>query len=310
VTDRPFRFGATATRAESGDEWKKLCRRVERAGCSTLHLSDHFNEQFSPLPALAAAAAVTTTLRIGPLVLCNDFRRPVALAKELATVDRLSDGRLEWGMGAGWHEPEYDAAGVAFDPPAVRVDRLVEAIEVMKPLLAGESSTHDGTHYRTGGVTGWPPAVQRPHPPLLVGAAGRRLLSYAAREADIVGVGPSVAAHPAMGAGRRSYVEATDEQLRWITDAARGRAEGPELHMVAFPVVVTDEPDEVWRNVARSAGVSVDEMRTSPHVLIGSVDQICGALEVRRERWGVSYWSLPEAILDRVAPIVERLTGR
>jgi probable F420-dependent oxidoreductase len=307
---RPFRFGAGAVRAASGDEWKKLSRRVERLGFTTLHLADHFNDQLSPMPALAAAAAITTTLRVGPLVLCNDFRRPVELAKEVATVDRLSDGRFEWGMGAGWLEVEHQSVGIPFDPPGVRVSRLIEAIELMQALFAGDDVHHDGQHYRTSGASGTPAPVQRPHPPLLVGASQPRLLSYAARHADIVGIVPALETHAVMGDRRIPYAESADRQVGRIRDAAGDRLTDLELHMTAFPVIVTDDAASAWEDAAAAARVPVGDLQAAPHVLIGSVDEICEALEARRERWGVSYWTFPVARLDAVAPVVERLTGR
>jgi probable F420-dependent oxidoreductase len=307
---RPFRFGAGAIRAASGDEWKKLSRRVERGGFSTLHLADHFNDQLSPMPALAMAAAATTTLRVGPLVLCNDFRAPVELAKEVATIDRLSGGRFEWGMGAGWLEVEHQSIGVPFDPPAVRVERLLEAIGLMREVLSGRPTDHAGRYYRTAGVIGTPAPVQQPHPPLLIGGSRPRLLSFAARQADIVGIVPAFETNAVMGDRRVPYEQSVDRQVGWIREAAGARLADLELHMVAFPVVVTDDAAAAWEQAAAAARVPVDDLRSAPHALIGSVEEICETLLARRERWGVSYWTFPVARLDAVAPIVERLAGR
>lgn len=296
-----------ANRALSGDHWKKLCRRIERLGFATVHLSDHFNDQLAPMPALAAAAAVTTTLRVGTLVLANDFRHPTRLAKEVATIDLLSGGRMEWGMGAGWIEGEYTSVGLPFEAFGVRVGRLEEAVDLMKGLFAGGVSNHTGTHYRTAGLTSHPQPVQRPHPRLLIGGGSRRLLSLAARQADIVGWGPNIATNPVFADGRVPFIEAADRQLGWIREAAGDRLEQLELHMIAFPVIVTDDPDAAWSRLAAAQRLAVDELQTSPHLLIGSVDQICETLEDRRRRLGVSYWSVPVEAMDAFAPVVDRL---
>ena len=176
---RRFRFGVTAHQAGSGAEWKALSRKVEDLGFSTLFVCDHLGDQLAPVPALAAAAEATTDLRVGVLVACNDFRHPVIQAKEVATLDVLSGGRAEWGVGAGWLAPEYEAAGLAFDPGPVRVDRMQEAVAVMKALLGDGVVTHEGRHYRVTNLDGRPKPVQRPHPPLLIGGARKRVLRFA-----------------------------------------------------------------------------------------------------------------------------------
>jgi len=199
VSQRPFRFGVQTFSAESGAEWRDRARRAESLGYSVLHLADHFLgpgpalestnhplQELAAVPAMMAAAAATETLRIGCRVFCNDYRHPVMLAKEAATIDRLSDGRLELGMGAGWLEAEYEAAGFQFDAPGRRIDRLEESITLIKALMSGEPVEHDGDHYEAKGFTGAPLPVQKPHPPLMIGGGGRRVLGLAAREADIV----------------------------------------------------------------------------------------------------------------------------
>src|SRR5262245_24248167 len=183
---RPFRFGATASKAGSAREWRDQARRAEALGYSSLFLPDHFNDQLAPLPALAIAAEATSDLRVGTLVICNDFKHPAMLAKEVATLDLLTDGRVEWGMGAGWFPFDYESTGLSFDRPGVRVGRLAESITVMKALFGGEPFTFDGQHYSIKDLTGTPAPAQRPHPPLLVGAARERMLMLAAREADII----------------------------------------------------------------------------------------------------------------------------
>jgi probable F420-dependent oxidoreductase len=306
---RPFRFGMTAHRAGSRKEWRKLCRKVEDLGYSSLAVPDHFGEQLAPIAALATAAAVTTSLRVGMLVAANDFRHPVPHAKELATLDVLSDGRVIWGMGAGWLAPEYHAAGIAFDRPGVRVDRLGEAVAVMKAIFADGPASFDGAHYRVSGLEGHPKPVQRPHPPLLIGGARRQILSLAGREANIVGIAP-VPNNGSEAATRARLEAAIDEQLGWIRDAADDRFRDLELNMVAFPVILDE--DRVARAVklAPRLNMTPDAVLAAPHVWVGGVDGICEALEQRRERWGVSSWNVPVAWIDKIAPVIARLSGR
>jgi probable F420-dependent oxidoreductase len=275
-----------------------------------LSLSDHFNEQLAPLPALAAAAEATRTLRVGTLVLCNDYKHPVVHAKELATIDLLSDGRLEWGMGAGWFPPDYETSGLPFDRPGLRVERLAEAVTIMKGLFGAEKVSFDGTHYRIRDLDGTPKPVQRPHPPLLIGASQRRLLSLAAREANIVGIGPSLdgrafLSRPAL----MSPAAATDRQLEWIRTAAGGHFDELELQVVAFPFGVGVDVEQQAVQIGAGLGVEPSDVLESPHVVLGSVDAICEMLEERRERWGISYWVVPAAVVDAAAPVLERLVG-
>jgi probable F420-dependent oxidoreductase len=309
VNARPFRFGVTAHRAGSHKEWRELCRKVEDLGYSSIAVPDHFGEQLAPIAALTTAAAVTTNLRVGMLVAANDFRHPVPHAKELATLDVLSDGRVIWGMGAGWLAPEYHAAGIAFDRPGVRVDRLGEAVAVMKAIFADGPASFDGSHYRVSGLEGHPKPVQRPHPPLLIGGARHRILGLAGREADIVGIAP-VPNNGSEAATRARLEAAIDAQLGWIRDAAGDRFGDLELNMVAFPVILDE--DRVARAVklAPRLRMTPDAVLAAPHVWVGGVDGICEALEQRRERWGVSSWNVPVALLDRAAPVVARLGGR
>lgn len=308
---RRFRFGIQSFTAESGRAWRELAGKVEDLGYSTLTIHDHIGEQLAPIPALTAAAAATTDLRVGTMVFDNDFRHPCLLANEIATLDHLSDGRFEWGMGAGWFPRDYERSGLAFDPPGTRVDRLQESVAVMKGLFSGESVEFDGTSYQVQGAELSPLPVQRPHPPLLVGAQGRRLLRYAATEADIVGVGPSITTAPLFGQPpRQSPVRAVDEQLDWIRSAAGARFDDLEMNMVALPAAVVDDAEAVIAKLAGDMNRDPAHLAESPHVILGTVDEICDLLEARRERWGVSYYVVPPNALDNFAPVVARLAGR
>lgn len=308
---RAFRFGVTCEFIADRDEWRTFCQRVERLGCTNLLVSDHFGEQLALIPALAAAVDATTTLRVGALVACNDLRHPVMYAKELATLDLLSDGRVDWGIGAGWLAAEYETIGLRFDPPGVRVNRLQEAVKVMKGCFGDDAVTFEGTHYRVRGLHGTPKPRQRPHPPLLVAAASKRLLSFAAREANMIGIAPSITARQV---GDRpplqSVAAAIDEQIGWIRAAAGDRCADIELNMVAFPLAVTDDAPRAAARIGPAVGLTADEALASPHIWIGSCDEIAASLLEYRERWGVSYWAVPANALDRVLPVIERLAGR
>jgi probable F420-dependent oxidoreductase len=308
---RSFRFGVTADRSFTGPEWRALARRVEDLGFSTLLMDDHLSDHLSPVPALAAAAEATSVLRVGTLVAGNDFRHPVVHARELATLDLLSDGRLEWGIGAGWVEPEYRSAGIPFDPGPVRVGRLEESVAVMKGLFANGPLSHAGAHYRVDELDGQPTPLQRPHPPLLVGGAGARMLRLAGREADIAGVAPSLNARRVGTTPPSTTVEtAADRQVAWLREAAGPRFDDLELNMVVFPAIVTRSRRQRASEWSEFLGYEPAQVLASPHVWIGPVGQICDALVACRERWAVTYWVVPAASVDAVAPIVGRLAGR
>jgi probable F420-dependent oxidoreductase len=309
---RPFRFSVQCSSLPSADprSWAELARRCEGLGYGTLTISDHLDDQLAPLPALMAAADATTTLRVGTMVLSNDLRHPVVLAKEAATVDVLSGGRLELGMGAGWMPDDYRRAGMAFDRPGVRVERLAEAIAVVKGLMAAGPLTFSGRHYQVDGLQGTPQPVQRPHPPILVGGGSPRILGLAAREADVVGVLPSMAGgsvDAAMGAD--ATAEATDEKVGWVRRAAGERWADLELQVRVHVVVVTPHRTELVEAAAPGFGLTTEQALASPYALCGTVDQIADDLVIRRERFGFSAIGVDVDALDELAPVVARLAG-
>jgi probable F420-dependent oxidoreductase len=306
-----FRFGVNARSVGSAGEWTALARRAEALGYSTLNLPDHLTERLAPMPALALAAAATTRLRVGTLVLNNDFRHPVLVAREAATLDVLSQGRFELGLGAGYMRSEYEEAGLAFDRGAVRVERLAESVAIVTRLLSGEAVTFAGRHYRVTAHTIYPRPVQRPRPPILLGGNGPRLLTLAATEADIVGLtGVTFArggVEPEVSGFRAAAV---DERLRLVREAAGARFEQLELSALVQRVVETADRRGVAEELARRwTALSADEVLDSPFVLLGSVDEIVAQLVARRARWGISYYVVFDSVLDAFAPIVERLTG-
>ena len=304
-----FSFTLSAHRTATGGDWSELARRAEDLGYTTLAIPDHRSNQFSPIPALAAAAAVTSTLRLATQVLCNGLRHPLLLAEELATVDVLSSGRLEWGIGAGWLPDDFLPLDATFDDAGLRIDRLIEAVTLMRKCFGGGPVAFDGNHFRAHRTQPALAAIQQPHPPLLIGGSQQRILQFGAQIADIVHLSP----HPQ---SRRfgntpasvGVTESMDRQVAWIHDAARGREVAPTLAATALPALVTDDIAEVAARLATPTGLTPDEVRVSPHVLIGSIGEICDTLEYRRDRWSLSTWSIPQGALAAFAPVISRLT--
>lgn len=321
---RPFRFSVQSFSADSGSEWRDRARRAEALGYEALHLADHFlgagpalaatrhpHQKLAAVPAIAMAAAATSTLRVGCRVFCNDYRHPVMLAKEVATLDVLSDGRVDFGIGAGWLHAEYEAAGMAFDAAGTRIDRLAESIGLIKALWSGQPVDHAGRHYTVSGFTGSPEPIQKPHPPLMIGGGGRRVLSLAAREADVVSfnfdnrsgmIGPDGV--------KSATAKATALKIEWVREAAGSRFDALELEIGAYFTFVTDDPRKVAGGMGKAMGLSADEMLDHPHALFGSVDAICDVLEERRERYGISRIAIGDDALEAFAPVVARLAGR
>jgi len=309
---RPFRFGINVRTAGSAAEWADKARKVERLGYSVLLVPDHLAELLAPFPALAAAAAATTRLRVGTGVLNNDLRHPLLTAREAATLDVLSDGRLELGIGAGHMQSEYAQMGLAFDAGATRVERLAEAVVIVKRLLEGEAVSFAGRHYRVTAHTLHPRPIQRPRPPLFIGGNAPRLLAVAAREADIVGL-TGIAfrrggAQPDVSDFRAAAV---DERVRLLRETAAGRFEQLELNALVQRVIVTDDRHKAAQELtARWPHLTADDLLASPYVLLGTVDQLVDNLRARRDRWGISYVMTHEPFMDALAPVVARLAGR
>lgn len=307
---RPFRFGIQADGAPSASEWRDLARRAEAAGYSCLTMPDHFGDQLAPIPALMAAADATSSLRVGALVLDNDYRHPVVLAKELATIDLLSDGRLEIGLGAGWMRSDYEQSGIPYDTAGVRIDRFVEGLAIVRHALRGEPFDHHGTHYRVEGYAGHPAPVQA-SAPILIGGGGRRMLQIAAREADIVGINPSMHAGrigPEAIAGMTA--SSVDEKVAIAREASGHRLASIEWNVRAFLVQVTDDGPSARAAMATAIGVPTTMIEESPFALIGPPDELVERLIERRERWGFSYVIVGGGDVDTFAPVVAALAGR
>jgi probable F420-dependent oxidoreductase len=312
----PFRFLVGAGGLDDRRALIEGARAAEAIGFCDLIIHDHLTPQLAPIPVLTAVAMATERLRLCPLVLNNDLRHPAVLAQDLATIDLLSGGRLVVGIGAGWNEPEYSAIGIPFDPPAVRIDRMLEAVAILRGLFADEPLTFNGRYYTITELDGRPKPVQRPHPPFLIGGTRERVLRIAAREADIVGID--------LRQDRESlpdaFPERMDERIRWIREAAGERFERLELSVLRLlgDIAITNTPLRVASEVARRyetmTGLTIDphDILESPYSLIGSVPDLVAKLLRNRERWGINSilvgW-LDEPALGAFAPVIEQLAG-
>lgn len=304
---RPFRFGIQLSTAADGPAWAALARRAEDLGYSTLFLPDHFGDQLAPVPAMMAAADATTTLRVGALVFDNDYKHPLVLAKELATIDRLSGGRVEVGLGAGWMNSDYEQSGIPQDAPGVRVSRMEEGIAVLKGCFGPGPFSFSGDHYTITDYDGLPKPVQSP-PPLLIGGGAKRVLSIAGREAQIVGINPSIhSGQVDAAAAQNGASEVTDQKVAWIKDAAGDRYKDIEINLLQFASIVTDDRAGTAEMMAPLFGLPPEELATYPHACIGSVEEIVENLHARRDRWDASYVVFQGDSMEAMAPVVAAL---
>ena len=311
---RPFHFLADVHEIVDGPELAARARRAEQLGYHALVLPDHLIGQLSPAVTMATVAAATSTLRISAFVLNNDLRHPAVLAQDLASIDVLSGGRLDVAIGAGWNKPEYDAIGLPFDPTPVRQARLAESITVLKGLFGGSPFSFAGEHYTITDYAAEPVTVQRPHPPFFIGGGGRRTLSLAGREADIVGLAPRIQRNGTVDAASLTLA-ATREKIDWVRDAAGERFESLEFNIYpsAWPVTVTDDLRGEARRVIDSlrsrTGIELteDEVIDSPHLFIGSIDRLVEKFEQLRADLGISSILLGEP--GELTPVLERLGG-
>jgi probable F420-dependent oxidoreductase len=308
---KPFRFAVELHAAFEGRSWTDTVRELEALGYSTMFVPDHFDEGFGPIAAMASAAAVTTTLRVGSLVLDCDFRHPAVLARELATIDQLSEGRLEVGLGAGWKRLDYDRSGIVMEPPKVRVDRMIEHTRVLKALFADEPVTFDGTHYRISELPGTPRPWRARGPSILIGGGAPRVLRFAGSIADIVGVNASIhSGEIDAAAAHDALPERIDEKVGWVREGAGARFDGLELNAWLAVGEITDDTAAVAEVVAQLFSADAKSVLESPLTLIGSLGECADRLHERRERWGYSYTVIPGDKARDFAPLVARLTGQ
>lgn len=309
---RPFRFGAQLFKLEEG-EWLERVRRVEELGYSTVFWPDHFGDQWEPVAALAAAAAVTERLRVGSLVYDVDYRHPVVLAKAAATIHLLSGGRHEFGLGAGWMKSDYDEAGMTYDSPGVRISRLEEALQIIRSMWTEEKTTFSGKHYQ---ITEVAQAAKLPAggpPQILVGGGGKRVLSIAGRYADIVGINPT------MHEGKVTPQTAQDlapervrEKLSWVCEAAEGAGRDAgeiELQSLVFLVALTDDPTGIRNGIAQQTGMTVEQIKGAPLFLTGPASEVRDQLEKRREETGISYIVIQGQSWDTVEQFAESVVA-
>ncbi|MBM3659642.1 MAG: TIGR03621 family F420-dependent LLM class oxidoreductase [Actinobacteria bacterium] len=309
---RKFRFGVMMPRAESGAQVRDWARRAEDLGYSTLYVPDHFvDHPLGPIPTIAAVAAWTTTLNVGTLVLGNDYRHPVVLAKDAATIDLLSEGRLELGIGAGWMTVDYEKAGMALDRPGVRIERLQESVQILKGLWGEGPFSLAGEHYTVTDLDGDPKPFTPGGPKLVIGGGGQKVLTLAAQTADIVGINANLRSGSANDPSTAPSMNPanTDDKLRWVREAAGDRYADLEIQAFAGFAMITDDARPIAEGMAGVFEATPDEVLDSPVGLVGTVDEICESLERRRERWDMSYHVIPIEQMDACAPVVARLAG-
>lgn len=307
---RPFRFALQTSTAPDAATWRERARKAEDLGYSAMYIPDHLDDQWGPLVALTVAAEATSRLKVGPLVLGNDYRHPVVNAKEIATLDLVSDGRVEFGLGAGWMRTDYEQSGIDYDEPAERVERLEEAVEVYTQLLRDGSATFEGRHYQVEGASCHPRPASESGPALLIGGGGRRVLTLAAQRADIVGVNPNLrSGDTGKETAQSAVAEKYDQRLAWIREAAGQRFDDLDLQLLTFVVAIGGDRREVAEAMGPAMGITPEQAYDVPLALVGSVEEICEQLQERRERFGLNYVVVHDAELEAFGEVVARLDG-
>jgi probable F420-dependent oxidoreductase len=306
----PFRFALQVSHAASPDAWKALARKTEDLGYSTLYIPDHLDDQWAPMIALTVAAEATTSLRVGTLVLDNDFRHPVILAKEAATLDIVTGGRFEFGIGAGWMTTDYAQSGIPMEPASVRIAKLAESLEIMKSLWSTGRCTLAGEYYQVTDALGTPRPVTEGGPPIVIGGGSKRILTLAGQFADVVSIVPSLAAG-VVGAevAAESVIEKYTDRVQWARDAAGDRADDLEFQCWTAVVQVAPNAAELFENLAPVFGLTPDQMKAAPIALVGTTEEISDTLRKRREELGFSYIVVHEAEMEALAPVIAELAG-
>ena len=318
----PFRFGVQSFNADSAEQWTDRVRKAEALGYSAFHLADHILgpgaaleaaahpiQNLAAIPAMAYAAAVTREIKIGCRVFCIDYHLPVVLIKSAMTIDMLSNGRLEFGLGAGWIKSEYEAMGVTFDEPQVRIDRLADVVEGIKAFRADGAADVSNDSISWKDFEGLPKPISKP--PIMIGGGSPRVLRLAGREADIVSLNFNNRAGMIGPDGVQMSTEAeTTKKIGWIKEGAGDRFDDLEIEIGAYFTFVTDDAKPIVAMMSQQFGFSEEEMLRHPHGLFGGVDSICEELERRREQFGISYFTVGEDNLEPFAPVVARLTGK
>jgi probable F420-dependent oxidoreductase len=318
---KPFRFGVQSFNAESGEDWAGKARQAETLGYSAFHLADHLLgpgpaleatnhpvQNLAAIPAMAYAAAVTEKIHIGCRVFCIDYYNPVVLIKSAMTIDLLSNGRLELGLGAGWLQGEYQAIDLPFDAASDRIDRLADVIQGIKAFRSEGHADVDNATLKWQGFDGLPKPISKP--PIMIGGGSPRILRLAGREADVVSLNFNNRSGMIGPDGVRSSSEQeTQKKIEWVREGAGSRFDELEIEIGAYFTFVMDDPKPVVENFAAMFGYSEEDMLRHPHALFGSVDGVCEELERRRELHGISYVTVGEDAMQAFAPVVERLGG-
>jgi probable F420-dependent oxidoreductase len=295
-TNHPFRFGVLAAYAPSHAAWVSQAALAEELGYSTLLIPDRTSMGIlAPIPALAVAASATRTLRVGSYVFCNSYRHPVLLAREAATLDLLSDGRFELGLGAGVSATESEQMGIPFAGAGTRVQMVEESIQLIKQLFTAETVNFSGKHYTVTNLKGNVAPVQKPHPPILVAGTGEKMLKMAAREADCIAVGFR------MAGPTTTLADATLEQkIAWIKSAAGDRFPQVVLAQTIYDFEITDSPTPL---AAQQGGWNLPKRPLSTEQAVESLTEL-------RDRYGFSYLQVQASQMGNFAPIVSRLAGK
>lgn len=305
---RKIRFGVEMLEPFGGMSWAESARRLEDLGYSTLFVADHFNEGYGPITAMAAAVAATSTLKVASAVFAPDFRHPAVLARELASIDLISNGRLEVGIGAGYMVEDFASSGIKMDPPGVRVDRMMEYVTVLRGLFGEGPFTFKGTHYNISALEGTPAPFTTGGPPIFIAGGGKRLLTFAATHAEIIGVNVSLPSSEARAAAARDGVPASiDEKLAWIREAAGDRLEDIEIHDWVRYAHVTNDSAAIVSDLSGYLNADEEDVRSSPMVLVGDVGEIVERVHARRDRWGYSYFTIQQPVALEFADVVSRL---
>jgi len=333
---KPFRFGLQIGACKNRVEWTEFAKKAEALGYDIVTMPDHLSNQFSPIPALMAIANATSILRIGMLVLCNDFRHPLVLAKELATLDVLSEGRLEIGLGAGWMPSDYEFSGISFDAPSSRIARLQETITIIRGAFANEKLNFDGVFYKIKNFEGLPKPIQSPMPPLLIGGGGTKMLTLATKEANILSIANTktkdfaedvIGRMSAMARKKNNLIDepsndiskssmdslsaiAVDKKVTEIRSLAGNRMPDIELNIRPFMTNINKDVKTITERLSVSLKTTTQNVLDNPFALIGPPKKLIDDLTYRRSRWGISYVTIGADDLDLFAPVVSYLKGK
>jgi len=317
MTEHKIRFGVAASFPASVEEWRETARKAEDLGYSVLLVADHLGRQWAPLPALLSAADATTTLRVGTQVIANDFRTPVVLAKEIATLDLLTGGRFEPGIGVGHPatsptgRSDYNQLGIEMDGPGPRVTRLEESLRLIKQFLQSEDQfDFEGEFYNAKDVIPSPKPVQKPYPPIMVAGAGPRMLRLSAREANIINIAPRPPIKGTTSRGSTGFGLAIQDELDILKEAGGSRYDELELCVFADRASLTDDPDPAVEALAADFGISTEAVHEMPHTLIGNTDQMAEKVLLDKERYGITYRVVQGVLMEAMAPVIKATAGR